>query len=107
MNNANFGVDCRNNAKNSTFELIIYEINEISNLKKYYNLFDNRISGFVNSEILVKEIQHKFDRGISNIRDDDPFKEAHIRSLHNKKADDLDALNALNKRKKTYQRYPR
>ena len=29
MNNANFGFDCRNNANNLKFELLIDEINEI------------------------------------------------------------------------------
>ena len=55
MNNGNFGMDCRNNTNNSTFELIIDDINEISYLKRYYSLFDNKISGFINSEILEKK----------------------------------------------------
>ena len=55
MNNENFGMDCRNNTNNSTFELIIDDINEISYLKRYYSLFDNKISGFINSEILEKK----------------------------------------------------
>ena len=52
MNNANFGFDCRNNAKNRKFERIIDEINEISCIKKYNNLFDNKVSEFVNSDML-------------------------------------------------------
>ena len=47
MNNANFGFDCRNNTNNTKFEPIIDEINEISYIKKYYNLFDNKVSEFV------------------------------------------------------------
>ena len=43
MNNANFGFDCRNNANNTKFEPIIDEINEITYLKKYYNLFDTKV----------------------------------------------------------------
>ena len=81
MNNANFGVDCRNNVNNSTFDPIIDEINEISYLKKYYSLFNNKISGFVNSEILGKEMEQKFKQGVSNIRDDNPFKDSRIKSL--------------------------
>ena len=69
MNNANFGVDCRNNVNNSTFDPIIDEINEISYLKKYYSLFNNKISGFVNSEVLEKEMEQKFKQGVSNIQD--------------------------------------
>ena len=56
MNNANFGFDCRNNANNLKSEPLIDEINELMYIKKYYNLFDNKISGFVNSEILEKKL---------------------------------------------------
>ena len=47
MNNANFGFDCRNNANNLKFEPIIDKINEVTYIKKYHNLFDNKISSFV------------------------------------------------------------
>ena len=33
MKNVNFGVNCKNNANNSTFEPIIDELNEVSYLK--------------------------------------------------------------------------
>ena len=52
MNNANFEFDCRNSANNAKFELIIDEISEISYIKKYYSLFDNKFSDFVNSDVL-------------------------------------------------------
>ena len=35
MNNANFGCDCRNNANNTKFQLIIDKVNEITYIKKY------------------------------------------------------------------------
>ena len=87
INNAKFGVDCRNNANNSTFEPIVDEVNEISYLKKHYCTFDNKISGFVNSEILEKEIKQKYNQGAPKVRDDDPFKDARIKSLRNQKTD--------------------
>ena len=43
MNNANFGFDCRNNANNLKFEPLINEIDELTYIKKYYNLFDTKI----------------------------------------------------------------
>ena len=52
MNNANFRYDCRNNAHNAKFKPIIDEVNEITYIKKYYNLFDSKISNFVNSDVL-------------------------------------------------------
>ena len=52
MNNANFKFDCRNNVNNTKFEPIIDKINKIGYMKKYYNLFDNKVSEFVNSDVL-------------------------------------------------------
>ena len=65
MNNANFGNDCRNNANNTKFEPIIDEINEISYIKKYYNLFDQKVSNFIKSEILEKEIEDNYNNEMS------------------------------------------
>ena len=56
MNNANFGYNCRDNANNAKFQPIIVEVNEITYTKKYYNLFDNRVSKFVNSDVLEQQI---------------------------------------------------
>ena len=41
MNNAHFGIDCQNNIDNCKFELIDDEIDEISFIKKYVNIFGN------------------------------------------------------------------
>ena len=41
MNNANFGIDCRNNTNNCKFEPIYDEIGEINFIKKYANIFEN------------------------------------------------------------------
>ena len=57
MNNANFKFDYRNNANNAKFELIIDEISEISYIKRYYNLFDNKVSNFINSDVLEHQIE--------------------------------------------------
>ena len=85
MNNANFGNDCRNNANNTKFEPIIDEINEISYIKRYYNLFDSKISNFVNSDNLKGEIEQNYISKISKIKEDDPFKNARIAELENQK----------------------
>ena len=57
MNNDYFGYDCRNNLNNAKFEPIIDEINEISYIKRYCNLFDSKFSNFVNSGILERQIE--------------------------------------------------
>ena len=100
MNNANFGFDCRNNANNLKFEPLIDEINELANIKKYYNLFDNKISGFVNSEILEKNINQELDQKIALIKDDHPFKNASIVELENEKETSIVSLDCLKKKRK-------
>ena len=100
MNNANFGNDCRNNANNTKFEPLIDEINEISYIKKYYNLFDSKISNFVNSEILENEIEENYNRKISVIKENDPFKNARIAEIENTKKTEIDTLNCLKEKEK-------
>ena len=97
MNNANFGFDCRNNANNLKFEPLIDEINEFTYIKKYYNLLDTKIEKFVSSEILEKNIHQEFEQKIALIKHDDPFKNARIKELENKKEMDIDSLDCLKK----------
>ena len=59
MNNANFGNYCRDNRNNTKFQPIVDKIEEITYAKKY-NLFDNRVSKFVNSDILERQINQEF-----------------------------------------------
>ena len=98
MDNANFGFDCRNDANNLKFKLLIDEINKLTYIKTY-NLF-NKISGFVNREILQKNIKQEFDQKIALIKDNDPFKNAHIADLENEKETSIDSLNCLKKKEK-------
>ena len=95
MNNVNFGFDCRNNANNTKFEPIIDEMNEISYIKRYYNLFDKRVDKFVKSDILERQIQAGYEQSLAEIREDDPYKNARIRDIENTKKTNLDGLKCL------------
>ena len=100
MNNSNFGFDCRNNANNFKFEPLIDEIDELTYIKKYQNLFDSKIKSFVSSSILEENINQNFDQAISLIKSDDPFKNISITELKNKKQEEMDAVDYLRKREK-------
>ena len=100
MNNANFGFDCTNNANNAKFEPIIDEISKISYIKKYYNLFPNKVSNFINSDVLEQQIEQDFQQQIAGVKHDDPFKSARINSTKNQNREDLDALECLKEREK-------
>ena len=100
MNNVNFGFDCRNNVNNFKFEPLIDEINELTYIKKHYNFFDSIINNFVNSEILEKNIIQEFEQEIALVKDNDPFKNARIVELENKRQTDIDSLECLKKKEK-------
>ena len=95
MNNANFEFDCRNNTNDMKFEPLIDEINELSYIKNYHNLFDNKISSFVNSDILEQNINQEFEQKIALIKEDDPFKNARLAEYENEKKMNIDALICL------------
>ena len=99
MNNANFGFDCRNNANNAKFELIMNEISEVSYIKRY-NLFDSKVSNFVNSDMLEQQIEQDFQQQIVNIKHDNPLRSAKISSTKNQNKEDLDALDCFKTREK-------
>ena len=65
MNNSNFGNDCRDKRYNTKFQPIVDEIEEITYIKKYDDLFDRNISKFVNSNILEKQINQEFEQKLS------------------------------------------
>ena len=64
MNNANCR-DNRDNRNNTKFQPIVDEIEEITYIKKYDDLFDRNISKFVNSNILEKQINQEFEQKLS------------------------------------------
>ena len=72
--------------------------------KKYYNLFDNKVSDFVNSDILEKQIEQNFQQQIANVRHDDPFRSARIMSIKNHVKDERDVFECLKIRKKNQKR---
>ena len=74
MNNANFGIDCRNNIDNCKFEAIYDETGEVSCIKKYANIFGNeKYKDFA----CIKTIQEEIER-----------------------AENLDVLESMNEHKK-------
>ena len=95
MNNANFGFDCRNDADSLKFDPLIDEMNEITYIKKYHNLFDPKIKKFVSSKILEDHIEKEYTDELFKIKDDDPFKNLRLSQAINNKLKQLDGVECL------------
>ena len=100
MNNANFGFDCRNNVNNLKFDPLIDEMNELTYIKKYHNLFDPKVQNFVSSTILKEHIENEYNDSLFKIKDDDPYKDLQKRQLEDQLLRDLDAVDCLKRQEK-------
>ena len=100
MNNANFGFDCRNDADSLKFQPLIDEMNELTFIKKYHNLFDYKVKQFVSSEILNEFAEQNYTQGLFEIKDDDPYRDLRLSQLKNKKQLDLDAIECFKRQER-------
>ena len=99
MNNSNFGFDCRYNANNLKFEPLINEIEELSYIKRYHNLFDEKVKQFVSSSILEQEINQDFDQEMSEVKITILLK-IRITESRNRRDENFDALELFKKKEK-------
>ena len=104
MNNANFGFDCRNDANSLKFDPLIDEINEISYIKRYHNLFDPKIKKFVSSKILEDHIEKEYNDELFKIKDDDPYKNLRLTQLKNERLKQLDGVECFKRQEKKRKR---
>ena len=81
MNNLNFGYDCRNNIDNCEFVPIFGEYNEITFISRYHNNFDQKVSQFVTSDLLKKQIEEKFNDKLIKLDPEDRFYEIKLQTI--------------------------
>ena len=64
-NNSNFGYDCRNNLDNCSLELIYDDLNDLSYIKKFTNVFQNPCyQEFFSKELLLQQVNEEFIKKI-------------------------------------------
>ena len=110
MNNSNFGFDCRNNANNCFFQPIYDEIEELSDAKKYLNVFDQDIGDFISSEILERQLEEEYLNKFAKLDPQDEYFDAIKKFIRNSEKKDFDSIFSMKKsrqknRKKFNKRY--
>ena len=100
MNNSNFGYDCRNNLDNCKFVPIFNEYKELTYIHRYHNIFNQKMSRFVTSELLRADIEEKFNDKLSKL-DKEDFMKSNYKQLKQKDYNNYKQKKDLsNKRKK-------
>ena len=100
MNNANCGYNFRNNTDNNFLESIYDKFTEITFIKQYHNLFDPKISDFVNLDLIEQEINRSYDEKFIQISKDDLFRNVRITALDNQKREDLYGITCLKRKER-------
>ena len=81
MNNPNFGYDCRNNLDNCKFVPILDEYKKLTYIHRYHNIFNQKGSQFVISELLRTDIEEKFNDKLSKLNKEDRFYKIKLQTI--------------------------
>ena len=98
MNNSNFGCDCRNNIDNCKFAPIFDEYNEITFINRYHNIFDQKVSQFVTSDLLKQQIEEKFNDKLMKLDPNDRFYEIKLQTIKSERLSSIEAAEKLDQK---------
>ena len=73
-------------------------LNEVTYLKEYYNLFDQKISKFVLSDFMEQGAEQQYNDTMQRISKDDPFREIKMAEVNNRRNENLEAAEAFDKK---------
>ena len=104
MNNLNFGYDCRNNLDNCKFVPIFDELREITYINQYHNVFDQKVSQFVTTDLMKKQIEENYNDKLMKLDKEDRFYEIKLQTLKNERLSSLEAAEKIDQSKKKNKR---
>ena len=99
MNNSNFGYDCRNNLDNCKFPSIFDELGEITYINLYHNIFDEKVSDFVTSDLVRQNIEEKFNDKLMKLNKEDQFYNIKLETIKNERLSSLEAAEKIDGKK--------
>ena len=106
MNNSNFGYDCRNNLDNCKFVPIFDELGEITYINRYHNVFDQKVSQFVTTDLMKKQIEEKYNDKLMKLDKEDKFYQIKLQTLRDERLNLLDDAEKIDQSKKKVKEKP-
>ena len=100
MNNSNFGYDCRNNLDNCKFNPIFDELGEITYVNRYHNIFDEKVSSFVSTDLVKQHVEEKFNDKLAKHNKEDQFYNIKFQIIKDERLADLEAAKKIDGNKK-------
>ena len=100
MNNSNFGYDCRNNLENCIFNPIFDELGEITYVNRYRNIFDEKVSSFVSTDLVKQHVEEKFNDKLAKLNKEDQFYNIKFQTIKDERLAELEAAEKIDGHKK-------
>ena len=100
MNNSNSGCDCRNNLDNCKFSPIFDELGEITYINLYHNIFDEKVSDFVMTDLVKQNIEEKFNDKLMKLDKEDHFYNIKLETIKNEPLSSLESAEKIDGNKK-------
>ena len=104
MDNSNFGFDCRNNLDNCKFNSIFNELGEISYINRYHNIFDEKVSNFVSTDLVKQHVEEKFHDKLAKLNKEDQFCNIKFQIIKDERLAELKAAEKIDDNKKKKKR---
>ena len=100
INNSNFGHDCRNNLGNYKFSTIFDELGEITYINRYHNIFDEKVSDFVTTDLVKQNIEEKSNDKLMKLDKEDQFYNIKLETIKNERLSSLESAEKVDGNKK-------
>ena len=100
MNNLNFGYDCRNNIDNCKLVPTFDEYKEITFIIRYHNIFDEKVSKFVTSDLLKSQIEEEYNDKLMKLDKEDKSCEIKLQTLKTERLCSLEAAEKVDQKNK-------
>ena len=100
MNNSNFCSDCRNNLDNCKFNPIFHELGEITYVNRYHNIFDEKVSSFVSTDLVKQHVEEKFNDKLAKLNKEDQFYNIKFQTIRDERLAELEAAEKIDGNKK-------
>ena len=100
MNNSNFDYDCRNNLDNCKFNPIFDELGEINYVNRYHNIFAEKVSSFVSTDLVKEQVEEKFNDNLAKLNKEDQFYNIKFPTIKDERLAELEAAEKIGGNKK-------
>ena len=100
MNNSNFGYDCRNNLDNYKFVPIFDKLGEITYINRYHNVFVEKVSQFVTTDLVKKQVEEKYNDKLMTLDIGDKFYQIKFQTIREERLSSLEAAEKVDQTKR-------